>query len=87
MRHKGLAIAVSTAEIENTAPPEENRAMCLANMGWCSTENGLGFYIPIPSIRRMRRRAECAFSGSCPGKHFSGVSGHGHCLHIILRSA
>lgn len=75
MRHKGLAIAVSTAiilgfcflcgcseapeespgissqatpgaDIDRTAPPEENRAMCLANMGWCSTENGLGFYIP-----------------------------------------
>ena len=28
----------------------------------------------------MRRRTVCAFSGAWPGGHFSGVSGHSHCL-------
>lgn len=59
------------AEIENTAPPEENRAMCSANMGWCSTENGLGFYIPGSRVLNYydpeygQMFAMCSQSGCC----------------------
>lgn len=42
----GCGEAAEPAARQEGGPPEENRAMCAANMGWCSTENGLGFYVP-----------------------------------------